>query len=1436
MDSSSVKMKQKSISAFFALANQKDTDVPKSAQRKISAFFGNVKSEPTSNGDKATSAHIATPPGLRNGPARLPRQIEDDAAGNPGEEPTAEGKGTTATGSARAPAAGSINKTKAKHTAAARGLAKATSKVKRQVKAEDEGNTTTSTRGRRKRLRRIVMDDVEGDDAVEAGLEDDDPDKGDLKDNDYEASDNNSDEDFSADDESEEEDEVTENGGDKVAAVGLKRKRSTKASASSKRVTTKSGTRGAAAADTTPARTATGGVRSDVATTPHHGTMSKGPTTASAGVVGEGFTFTSPGTVAPMYRPCGSAARSKSFGGGDLGTPLSSRSTQSAALTDTPSHLQGFSELTLGVTASMEGEAARFADRMATRFSFLHPDNIRDANRRRPDHPDYDLRTLFIPPNWFKEFKISEGQQQWWNFKAQNFDSVLLFKMGKFYEMFEMDAYVGVEVLGLTFMKGEQPHAGFPEVKYADMAERLARAGYRVVVVEQTETPDMLAKRNEQRKMQGKKQVNVVDRQKVAVLSRGTLVDAEMVASRPDASYVLAVAEVDVEGREVAVGAAGAVRLGLCAVDAASGQILIGEFIDDEIRSALRTQLTALQPQELVLPRKPLSATTSRVLRNAVRDPRINTMHGTSGDWSAEKTYQALRDAEYFTASTAAPTTYTAFHTDPEKRNVDTDMEVDEINAAGVPSRPELDPLKRWPSLLRSLIVDGMSSRPAAMAALGGIIYFLRDALLDRAVLPLGRFEELPALAPGEGGPSSGHESDNVSGPLYMALNGAALENLEILENSEGGSAGTLLSVLDNCATPFGRRRLRQWLCRPLGRITDIEARQDAVAELMGSLAEAAGQARKLLGGVSDLERAVARLHASTVSGASGRDASNVILYEDAGKRKVAALTSALKDLRAAYRALEKLRESLDNGSSELLRSIVIDRCRPAEVYAALEALEGATDWKEAAASGRAVPEQGVDEEYDAAVDAVEAVEQKMQAYLKEVRQRFGREVSLVSVNKDSNLLEVPDSLADKLGAEFHLVGNRKGYKRFTTNRLKGLVADHERALEVKEQVLSSILTRLLVKFASHKALWVAVIEAVADLDALMSLATHALSSPDGGPMCRPKLIPSRVCNIGDGNELGPVFDAVALRHPAGISGRNNGTFVPNDVRLGGNLEGGPGIAPSFMLLSGPNMGGKSTLLRQVCLSTVLAQTGAWVPAESLMLSPADAIFVRMGARDSIMTGQSTFFIELSETAAMLAKATKYSLVALDELGRGTATLDGAAVAGSVLQHLTTTTGCRGLFATHYHHLSDEHAADPRVAVMHMACAVEDSADVAVQESSGSEPINEVTFLYRLTRGACPKSYGTNVARLAGLPPRVVTRAAQVSARWNKEKQEVRNTETLMQGQVGDAPTVDFKLTVASTEVKSLLALIMSWRSQSKTCDMARLRRLQAEAAKLLGP
>lgn len=347
-------------------------------------------------------------------------------------------------------------------------------------------------------------------------------------------------------------------------------------------------------------------------------------------------------------------------------------------------------------------------------------------------------------------------------------------------------------------------------------------------------------------------------------------------------------------------------------------------------------------------------------------------------------------------------------------------------------------------------------------------------------------------------------------------------------------------------------------------------------------------------------------------------------------------------------------------------------------------------------------------------------------------------------------------------------VAGKKGVRRYVTPEARRLVRRREEAHARREAAQAGILTQLLRRFATHKATWLAAVECASRLDALMSLAIAATAGGAGGPMCRPEI-------LAWDERSAPVFRARGLRHPVAAvveAAAGGGAFVPNDIALGGGAGeagGDPGEAgsdptsaggdsasagdnptspapapthksasPLFQVLTGPNMGGKSTLMRQVCLAAVLAQVGAWVPAERLALTPADAVYVRMGARDRILLGQSTFFVEMAETSAALAAATRASLVVLDELGRGTATADGAAIAGAVLEHLATRVRCRGVFATHYRSVA-EHAerAIPEAGVCHMACRLRD-------DGRGRE---EVVFLYKLADGICPSSYGVNVAR-----------------------------------------------------------------------------------------
>ncbi|KAF8663152.1 hypothetical protein HU200_055753 [Digitaria exilis] len=281
-------------------------------------------------------------------------------------------------------------------------------------------------------------------------------------------------------------------------------------------------------------------------------------------------------------------------------------------------------------------------------------------------------------------------------------------------------------------------------------------------------------------------------------------------------------------------------------------------------------------------------------------------------------------------------------------------------------------------------------------------------------------------------------------------------------------------------------------------------------------------------------------------------------------------------------------------------------------------------------------------------------------------------------------------------------------------------------------------LADLVERFVGNAPEWSLVINAVSTIDVLRSFAAMTLSS--FGAMCRPHIL------LKDDV---PILRMKGLWHPYAFAESTNG-LVPNDLTLGGDLSG---LNRFALLLTGPNMGGKSTIMRATCLTIVLAQLGCYVPCTSCELTLADSIFTRLGATDRIMSGESTFLVECTETASVLQNATEDSLVLLDELGRGTSTFDGYAIAYAVFRHLVERVRCRLLFATHYHSLTKEFASHPHVSLQHMACMFRPRRG----DGNGEK---ELTFLYRLTSGACPESYGLQVATMAGIPKAIVEKAS----------------------------------------------------------------------------
>ncbi|ONM54914.1 mismatch binding protein Mus3 [Zea mays] len=427
-------------------------------------------------------------------------------------------------------------------------------------------------------------------------------------------------------------------------------------------------------------------------------------------------------------------------------------------------------------TAPTGDAAERFGQRDAEKFKFLG-EGRKDAKGRRPGNPGFDPRTLLLPPQFLKN--LTGGQRQWWEFKSQHMDKVLFFKMGKFYELFEMDAHVGAKDLDLQYMKGEQPHCGFPEKNLSVNLEKLAEKGYRVLVVEQTETPDQLELRRKEMGIKDK----VVRREICAVVTKGTLIEGEHLLANPDPSYLLSVTESYQRSPNKSQDTC---TIGVSIVDVSTSKFIVGQFQDDPERHGLCSILSEMRPVEIIKPSKMLSPETEKALNNNTRKPLINELVPSTEFWDAEKTIDEIK--QYYSSA------------NKQKK-------ADDIQ----------DCVDCLPNLLRELI--GAGDKTYALSALGGSLFYLRQTLLDEKILPCAEFEPLAC---------SGF-INNIR--KHMILDTAALENLELLENTRtGGLSGTLYAQLNHCVTGFGKRLLKRWIAKPLYDRREILRRQSAVA------------------------------------------------------------------------------------------------------------------------------------------------------------------------------------------------------------------------------------------------------------------------------------------------------------------------------------------------------------------------------------------------------------------------------------------------------------------------------------------------------------------------------------------------------------------------------------------------------------------------------
>ncbi|MBX5482380.1 MAG: DNA mismatch repair protein MutS [Myxococcaceae bacterium] len=535
----------------------------------------------------------------------------------------------------------------------------------------------------------------------------------------------------------------------------------------------------------------------------------------------------------------------------------------------------------------------------------------------------------------------------------------------------------------------------------------------------------------------------------------------------------------------------------------------------------------------------------------------------------------------------------------------------------------------------------------------------------------------------------------------HLILDEATCANLEILRTlRDGGRKGSLVGTLDRTATGMGARKLARWLTAPLRSLPEIEARLDAVEEL-ASKGVVREELSAALREIADLERVCGRL---SLGAGNARD---------------------LRALATSLAQLPRLAEVLEGLSSSLLQSL----CTP------LRALPELTD-----TLGRAIvddppvtlKEGGIIRPgFNAELDEYVALSTSGRDVLLQIETRERERTGIASLKVRYNkvfgyYIEVTKPNLHLVPSDYIRKQTTVGAERFVTPELK----------EYEEKVLTAEEKRTALEYRIFEELRAQVVaaapalraaaEAVSTCDVLLSFARVAAEHG----YVRPVVDDSDVLEIVEG------------RHPVVERMLGHAEFVPNDVRLDRKDA-------QILVITGPNMAGKSTVMRQVALIVLMAQAGSFVPARRARVGLCDRVFTRVGAADNLSRGQSTFMVEMTETSHILHHATRRSLVILDEIGRGTSTFDGLSIAWAVAEHLHDRIGARTLFATHYHELTDLAREKPRVK----------NCQVAVKEVGG-----KVVFLRKLVPGGASRSYGIEVAKLAGLPVEVVARAREILA------------------------------------------------------------------------
>jgi len=837
--------------------------------------------------------------------------------------------------------------------------------------------------------------------------------------------------------------------------------------------------------------------------------------------------------------------------------------------------------------------------------------------------------------------KVTPMMAQYLSIKEAHPDALLFYRMGDFYELFFDDAIAAAAALDITLThRGKHlgqavPMCGVPFHASESYLQRLIKAGFRVAICEQTETPEAAKKRGSKA---------VVRRDVVRLVTAGTLSEDGLLSAKEN-NFIAALA---------CLGKGPQAEWGLAWADMSTGEFSATSCA----LSDMAAQLARLAPREILLP---------QAVEAAFHRPDTAGGAGDAGDMKS----QSLPQKPWEMTASAMLTP------------------VDNLVSAGLAEKLE----SRFAAAGRAALET--AGRAVLVAAAHIVDYF--DAT---------QYGETVKLA------APKIESENGQ----MGLDAATRANLELTRTLAGQRQGSLLAVLDKTLTAAGGRVLAARLNAPLTDKAAIDARLQGVAQLLAA-PDLRADMRDALRAAPDLVRALSRLS-----------------MQRGGPRDVQAISGALAAAKNLYALL--LSAQLPDG--ELAAQVEILKAGHAPLGQLQTTLEAALD-----AQVPLLAREGgfVAAGYHSGLDAARQLRDESRRVIAALQARYVEETGIKALKIKHNgvlgfHIDVPAAHGDKLmnppfAETFIHRQTLANAVRFSSRELNDLAAEISRAGEQALALELEIFAQLRDDILAHAPLLEAQAAALAVCDVAAALADMAAQNN----WTRPELHDDMRFDITGGRH--PVVEAALA---------DGGPFIANSCRLDAAVENGP----RMVLLTGPNMAGKSTFLRQNALLAILAQMGSFVPAEKADIGIVDRVFSRVGAADDLARGRSTFMVEMVETAMILAHAGPRALVILDEIGRGTATFDGLSIAWATVEYLHEDLGCRTLFATHYHELT---ALAERLDGLA-------NASMKVREHGG-----RLVFLHEVESGAADRSYGIHVAELAGLPKTVTARARAVLAR-----------------------------------------------------------------------